>query len=31
VADWTIHPPREELDELAGQIRAAYDRLWSGG
>lgn len=31
VADWTIHPPREELDQVAGQIRTAYDRLWSGG
>ena len=28
VADWTIRPPREELDRVAGQIRAAYDALW---
>jgi histidine triad (HIT) family protein len=30
VADWSIHPPREELDHVARQIRAAYDQLWSG-
>lgn len=29
VAD-SIHPPRDELDQVAGQIRAAYDHLWSG-
>jgi histidine triad (HIT) family protein len=29
VADWDIKPPREELDKVAAQIRAAYDRLWS--
>lgn len=29
VADWSIHPPREELDEVAGQIRDAYHGLWS--
>jgi len=29
VADRTIHPPREELDRVAGQIRAAYEQLWS--
>jgi len=30
VADWDIHPPREELDRIAGQLRSAYDRLWAG-
>lgn len=30
VADWDVHPPRDELDEVAGRIRTAYDRLWSG-
>ncbi|HEX6747542.1 MAG TPA: HIT family protein [Longimicrobium sp.] len=30
VADWDVHPPREELDRVAGQIRAAYDALWAG-
>lgn len=30
VADWTIHPPRDELDRVAAQIRAAYDGLWDG-
>jgi histidine triad (HIT) family protein len=28
-ADWSIHPPREELDQIARQIRTAYDRLWA--
>ena len=28
VADWTIKPPREELDQVARQIRLAYERLW---
>ena len=28
VADWENHPPREELDRVASQIRAAYTRLW---
>ena len=27
-ADWTIKPPREELDGVARQIRLAYERLW---
>lgn len=30
VADWNIHPPREELDRVAGRIRNAYGRLWAG-
>lgn len=30
VADWTIHPPREELDPVAARIRAAYEELWAG-
>jgi diadenosine tetraphosphate (Ap4A) HIT family hydrolase len=30
VADWSIHPPREELDRVAAQIRAAYAHLWAG-
>jgi diadenosine tetraphosphate (Ap4A) HIT family hydrolase len=29
-ADWSQKPPRAELDRVAGQIRAAYDRLWEG-
>jgi histidine triad (HIT) family protein len=28
VADWDVHPPRDELDRVAGQIRAAYKALW---
>lgn len=24
VADWSVHPPRAELDAVAGQIRAAW-------
>ncbi|HPH96114.1 MAG TPA: HIT family protein [Anaerolineaceae bacterium] len=28
VADWTVKPPREELDQVARQIKLAYDRLW---
>jgi hypothetical protein len=28
VADWTIHPPREELDRVASEIQRAYDALW---
>lgn len=28
VADWTIHPPREELDRVAFHIRRAYEELW---
>lgn len=28
VADWDIHPPRGELDEVAGMIAGAYRRLW---
>jgi diadenosine tetraphosphate (Ap4A) HIT family hydrolase len=31
VADWSVKPPREELDRTAGLIRAAYERLWKGG
>ena len=30
VADWDDKPPRAELDRVAGRLRAAYDRLWSG-
>lgn len=30
VANWEVKPPREELDRVASQIRAAYDRLWTG-
>ena len=30
VADWTVRPPRAELDGVAAQIRRAYDRLWAG-
>ncbi len=26
-ADWSVKPPREELDELAAQIRGVYDCL----
>ncbi|MFC1715108.1 HIT family protein [Candidatus Poribacteria bacterium] len=26
-ADWSVRPPREELDEIAAQIRKAYDGL----
>jgi len=28
VADWDVHPPREELDENAGLIRAAFEKLY---
>jgi hypothetical protein len=28
VADWDVKLRRAELDQVAGQIRAAYDRLW---
>jgi len=27
VADWDVKPPRAELDQVAAQIRAAYDQL----
>jgi histidine triad (HIT) family protein len=30
VADWDAHPPREELDQNAGLIRAAFERLYGG-
>ncbi len=26
-ADWSVKSPREELDEIAGRIRSAYDSL----
>ena len=29
VADWDVHPSREELDENATRIRLAYERLWA--
>lgn len=29
IADWDIKPTRTELDRVAAQIRAAYDRLWN--
>ena len=29
VADWKNKPPRDELDQVAGQIKSAYDKLWS--
>ena len=28
VADWDIHPPREELEQTAAQIKSAYHKLW---
>ncbi len=28
VANWKEKPSREELDQVAGQIKQAYDRLW---
>ena len=28
-ADWSVRPPRAELDDAAGKIRAAYISLWS--
>jgi histidine triad (HIT) family protein len=28
VADWDVHPPREELDENARLIRVAYEELY---
>ncbi|MFG1691432.1 HIT family protein [Gemmatimonadota bacterium] len=31
VADWDVHPPREELDESARLIRDAYHRLYGNG
>jgi histidine triad (HIT) family protein len=30
-ADWSVHPPRAELDAVAAQIRAAYQATWGGG
>ena len=27
-ADWTVHPPRHELDAVSARIRAAYDSLY---
>jgi histidine triad (HIT) family protein len=30
-ADWSIKPPREELDRVADQIRASYQALWGSG
>ncbi|WP_420454903.1 HIT family protein [Rubrivirga sp.] len=30
VADWSIHPPREELDQIASQIKASYKELGQG-
>jgi histidine triad (HIT) family protein len=30
VADWGVKPSRPELDRVAAQLRAAYDRLWGG-
>ena len=27
-ADWTVKPTREELDQVAAQIRRAYQSLW---
>jgi histidine triad (HIT) family protein len=29
VADWGIRPPREALDQVAQQIKGAYERLWA--
>lgn len=29
-ADWSIKPPREELDRLAAIIRSVYQSLWQG-
>jgi diadenosine tetraphosphate (Ap4A) HIT family hydrolase len=29
-ADWSKQPPRDELDQVARQIRRAYNRLWMG-
>jgi histidine triad (HIT) family protein len=31
VADWDVHPPREELDQNASMIREAYSRLFGEG
>jgi histidine triad (HIT) family protein len=31
VADWDVHPPREELDQNASMIREAYSRLFGDG
>ena len=28
VADWDNNPPRQELDQVARQIKLAYDHLW---
>ena len=28
VADWSVRPPRNELDRVARQIQVAFDRLW---
>ena len=27
-ADWTVHPPRAELDDVAAKIRHAYESLY---
>ena len=31
VADWSVHPPRSELDATAALIRRAYERLQADG
>ena len=28
VADWSVKPPRDELDRVAREIKAAYNLLW---
>ena len=28
-ADWTIKPPRGELDRISAMIKSAYDNLWN--
>ena len=30
VVDWNVRPSREELDQVAQQIRSACNRLWDG-
>jgi hypothetical protein len=29
VADWSVKPPREELDKIATLIGQAYKNLWN--
>ncbi|MFC1997648.1 HIT family protein [Chloroflexota bacterium] len=30
-ADWDVNPSRDELDQIAGQIKMAYGHMWDSG